>query len=148
MPLVTVTRLRLRSGRYLLPFLWDTLRIGRQARHAAGSLAGTVRRADGAFWTLTLWQDTAAMRAFMMAGAHRKAMPKLAGWCDEASLADWEQPSTTLPDWEEAERILGERGRVSPVAHPSPAQAAGKPLGGGQEKARRSGGLLSLGLGA
>jgi hypothetical protein len=38
--------------------------------------------ANFAFWTRTLWQDDAAMRAFMVSDAHRKMMPRLLEWCD------------------------------------------------------------------
>jgi hypothetical protein len=54
MPLVAVTRLRIRSYRFLLPFAGNAWRSFRQAKHAAGSLAVKLRTADGlAFWTLT-----------------------------------------------------------------------------------------------
>jgi hypothetical protein len=31
------------------------------------------------------------MRAFMLSGAHQRAMPKLFNWCDEASVVHWNQ---------------------------------------------------------
>jgi hypothetical protein len=91
-----------------------------------------VTRAHGAYWTLTVWRDKAAMRAFMTSGAHRAAMPRLQHWCDEASLSQWEQDSAALPEWREAERRLRREGRVSVVKHPSPAQQSGATLGSSQ----------------
>ena len=129
MPQVSITRLRIRSARFFLPFFWHTYRSLRQARAADGCLAVQVNNFAGAFWTLTLWRDRAAMRGFMLSGAHRKAMPKLAKWCDEASLAHWDQDTAELPPWPEGTRRLGAEGRTSTLDHPSPAHAAGKPLG-------------------
>jgi heme-degrading monooxygenase HmoA len=127
MTFVSVTRLRIRSPRYLPAFLWHTLRSFIQARRAAGNIRATTKRApDGAFWTLTAWESEAPMRAYRNSGAHRKAMPKLLEWCDEAAVAHWEQESRELPDWREGRRRLLERGRISKVKHPSPAQAAGQ----------------------
>jgi hypothetical protein len=65
MPLVAVTRLRIRSYRFLVPFAWQAWRSFRQAKQAAASLGVKVRTVDGlAYWTLTAWQDEAAMNAY------------------------------------------------------------------------------------
>ena len=69
------------------------------------------------------------MRAFMLNGSHRTAMPHLVQWCDEASTCHWDQASGDLPSWTEAERRLAAEGRVSAVKYPSAAQAAGATLG-------------------
>jgi hypothetical protein len=127
MPLIAVTRLRIRSYRFLLPFLWQVWRSFRQAKQAAGNVGATVRRADGlAFWTLTAWQDEAAMNTYRITRPHRDAMPKLLEWCDEAAVAHWDQASAALPGWEIAERRLADSGRVSKVNHPSADQQAGR----------------------
>jgi deoxyribodipyrimidine photolyase len=127
MPLMAVTRLRIRSFRFLVPFLWQVWRSFRRAKHAAGSFGAKVRRADGlAFWTMTAWQDEAAMHAYRIAPPHRDAMPKLLEWCDEAAVAHWSQASTELPGWDTAERRLAESGRMSKVNPPSVDQRAGR----------------------
>ncbi len=87
----------------------------------SGALA---RDAEGGFWTLTLWKDLATMRAYRNTGAHRRAMPKLIGWCDEASVAHWEQEAVALPSGEEAHEKMRGSGRMSKVRHPSPAHSA------------------------
>src|SRR5581483_2318500 len=113
MPLVAVTRLRIRSLRFLLPFAWYTWRSLRQAQHAPGNVGAQVRKAEGlTFWTLTAWQDEAAMKGYRNAPPHRQALPRLLEWCDEAAVAHWEQDSRELPDWETAERRLAESGRL------------------------------------
>jgi heme-degrading monooxygenase HmoA len=107
MALVSVTRLRLRSPRYLLPFLWHALLTTRQANHAPGNL-GSVTRVSGGlvFWTMTLWQDEAAMKDYRNSGAHLKVMPKLRQWCDQSATARWQQDQAIFPSWQEAEQRL------------------------------------------
>lgn len=122
MPLVSITRLHLRSNWYLPPFIYYALRSARQAKDARGNLrADTMRDSSSAFWTRTVWSDEASMRAYMSAPPHRKAMTKLFNWCDEAHLVHWTQDSPEPPDWKEAHRRLIKEGRTSRVKHPTPA---------------------------
>ncbi len=120
MPVVSVTRLRVRAWRYLPGFALRTFRIAFQAKRAEGNL-GVRLLADrrNTFWTSTLWRDEASMRAFMLTPPHGPAMRKLLNWCDEASLVHWSQPGDALPTWTEAHRLLLEQGRASKVYHPS-----------------------------
>jgi len=123
MPFVSVTRLHVRSWRYLPAFLIRSLLAARQAGRAHGNLQVSVlREADRAFWTCTVWTDEAAMRSFMRAGVHRRVIPRLAKWCDEAAIAHWLQDTTEPPSWLEAHWRLQEKGRRSRVERPSPAQ--------------------------
>lgn len=137
MVFISMTRLRVRSYSYMPQFIWYTFKSERQAKRAAGFLGGRLIRDKGnVFWTLTAWKDDAAMRAFRGSGAHMKAMPKLLDWCDEASIAHWEQPDAELPGWTEAHRRMVADGRMSRVKHPSAAQVAkkiGEPQHGGNE---------------
>jgi hypothetical protein len=123
MPLVSITRLRVRSFCYLAPFLLGSLRSAREAKNASGNLAVSVLSdANLAFWTRTLWTDERSMRAFMFAPAHRRVMPKLLQWCDEAAVTHWLQNSPEPPSWQEVHRRLQQEVRTSKVDHPSPAQ--------------------------
>ena len=125
MPFVSVTRLRVRSWRFLPAFMVAALRTGRQARTAGGNLGAKVLRdRRNVFWTCTCWESEAAMKAFMIAGAHGPAMRKLLEWCDEASLVHWSQDDSELPSWTEAHRRMLRAGRTSKVNHPSAAQKA------------------------
>lgn len=125
MPFISLTRLRVRSVRYLPSFLWQTLKVARQAERSSHFLGGRIlREARNAFWTVTAWEDEAAMRGFRQKGAHGLVMPKLLEWCDEAAYVHWSQDSLELPDWQEAHRHLVQDGKLSKVYHPSPAQLA------------------------
>lgn len=121
MPVVSITRLRVRSWRYLLPFLYFALRSSRQAKNANGNLdVSLLRDAHLAFWTRTVWTTEDSMKSFMLSGAHRQVMPHLLEWCDEAALVHWTQPTGQPPDWNEAYRRIQQDGRRSKVHHPSP----------------------------
>ena len=124
--IVSVTRLRLRSVRYLLPFMWWAFRSQKQATSNAGCLAIDARKTRGlTFWTRSVWRDEAALKAYMVGAPHRKAMPKLYGWCDEAAIGRWHAESATLPGWEEVEQRIVTDGRLSRVKAPSEVQEKG-----------------------
>lgn len=120
MSFVSITRLRIRSLRFMPQFLLHTLRTGRQTRHAEGFLEGLLLSdRKRTYWTVTLWRDQGAMRAYMTNGAHLRAMPKLLDWCDEASVVHWTQDDPILPNWLEADRRMRREGRPSKVRSPS-----------------------------
>jgi hypothetical protein len=125
MPFISVTRLRIRAWRFLPRFLWMTFKARRQAQTSGGFRGGSLL-ADRArtFWTLTAWDGEADMRAYMTAGDHRRAMPRLLDWCDEASVVHWSQEGEPLPSWAEAEARMRQDGRPSKVRFPSAAHAA------------------------
>ena len=127
MPVVSVTRLRLRSLRHLPGFLWYTYQSRRQLSRSAGFLGGVVANAPGrTFWTTTAWTDDASMKRFRDASWHKKAMPRLLDYCNEASLAHWTQDSADLPIAVAMLERLKTSGRVSKVRHPTPGHAAGQ----------------------
>jgi heme-degrading monooxygenase HmoA len=128
MPIVAITRLRLCGFRYLVPFAWQSRLSARQAERSPGFLGGALS-ADPlrlTFWTVTVWENEAAMRAFRAAGDHQRVMPRLAGWCDEASVAHWEQADASIPSPEEVLRRMVSGGRPSRLHHPSPDHTAGR----------------------
>lgn len=117
---VSITRLRVRSVRFLPAFFLDFYRTRRQVSKAAGFRGGSLL-ADRAwtFWTMTAWDSQASMRRYMTTGSHRTAMPKLLEGFDEASVVHWEQADAALPTWPEADRRMRSEGRASKVRHPS-----------------------------
>jgi heme-degrading monooxygenase HmoA len=124
MMFVSLTRLRVRSIRFVPLFALYTFRSLRQVKKASGFQKGALL-ADRSwtFWTLTAWDTQESIRQFMTSGAHKEAMPRLLHWCDEASVAHWTQPEATLPSWTEADKRMRETGRISKVLHPSPQHA-------------------------
>ena len=124
MPFVSATRLRIRSIQFVPVFAAHVLRAYRQIKTAPGFRGGSVLADRGlTFWTLTSWDDSNDMRSYMARGAHREAMPHLASWCDEASVAHWEQADDALPSWLDVDRRMRETGRASHVRRPSPTHA-------------------------
>jgi hypothetical protein len=123
MPFISITRLRVRSWRFLPSFFVQAVLSARQARTAAGNLSVSVLRESGrVFWTRTLWQSESSMKSYMLVGPHRRVMPKLLKWCDEAAVAHWTNESSQPPDWQEVHRQLVSIGRPSKVLHPTEAQ--------------------------
>jgi len=124
MVFVSLTRLRLRSFRFVPVFMIYAFRSVRQMKKAKGFQHGALLvDRSWTFWTMTAWDTQESMRQYMTAGAHKAAMPHLLYWCDEASVAHWSQAETTLPSWVEADKRMREEGRVSKVLNPSPRQA-------------------------
>jgi hypothetical protein len=127
MAIISVTRLRLRSVLFLPSFLWYTRRSVQQAQRTPGNLGVRIRRTKGlVFWTLAMWRDNQAIRAFVPASPHREAVRNLPHWCDEAAFADWEQDKTDWPSWEIAQEKLATTARLVSVLYPSEKQKAGR----------------------
>jgi heme-degrading monooxygenase HmoA len=124
MPFTSVTRLRIRSIRFLPLFALYAQRSLSQARAATGFQEGSLlvdRR--WVFWTLTIWETEESMRSYMLSGAHKIAMPRLLDWCDEASVVHWQASDPGLPDWQEAEERMRRDGRPSKLRSPSASHA-------------------------
>jgi Domain of unknown function (DUF3291) len=124
MPFVSITRLRVRSIRFLPFFLLYTFRCMRQVKKSSGFQGGGVLAdRDWTFWTMTAWDNQESMRSYMTAGSHKAAMPRLLDWCDEACVVHWEQSQAALPSWIEADERMRASGRASKVWNPSPQHA-------------------------
>ncbi len=95
----------------------------RQEGFLGGDLAPEPPRG---FWTVTVWADEKAMRAFRNSGDHMKAMPRLLDWCDEASYIHWQQEDDAVPTLAVAFERLRDSGKLSKVRHPSAAHLSGK----------------------
>ena len=125
MSTVSVTRLRVRSWKFLPQFLFHTIRSAWQVKKASGAQSATLLRQDWrTYWTRTIWTDEAAMKKFMISGYHRLAMPTLMNICDEASVGRWNQDDSSPPSWDEVHRRMQHEGRQSKVNNPTAAQTA------------------------
>ena len=130
MPLISVTRLHLRSLRFFPAFVVYTAGSARQVRRAPGFIGGWLaNEGSRGFWTATAWRDIESMRAFRNGNPHLAAMRKLLHWCDEASYVHFEQSSSALPDVTAAYQRLAESGTISKVLNPSVRQRSGSRVG-------------------
>lgn len=122
---VSITRLHLRSARFLPGFIFYNMGSTLQAILSEGNIRVRLRKMQGlTFWTLTHWSSAETMMKFRNAAIHRQAMAKLKDWCDESSYAHW--TSQELVDWKTAEQKLSEQGKLSHVNYPSVAHREGK----------------------
>ena len=104
---VSITRLRLRSFIYLPAFFWHTTKSGKQlVKDSTFNKGKTLLDKGLVFWTMTLWNNEADMRDYRNTDAHKKAMPKLQHWCNEASLVHWQQEKEEFPSWAEAHKRM------------------------------------------
>jgi hypothetical protein len=130
---ISVTRLRLRSRKFLLPLLWHIFHVRKQVGSAKDCRQFKLRvERQGKkliFWTLSLWTDKGTMQAFRNGGPHGKVMPHLRHWCDEASYTNWESNDEALPEWLLASEHLKLHGKPSFVNFPSEAHQAGQTVG-------------------
>lgn len=118
--LASVTRLRVRSVRFVPAFLWRTFLSQRQVERAPGFFGGRLLLDSGlTFWTLTVWENEQAMRGFRGFGAHARVMSRLPEWCNEAAYGHWVETADSIPTWDEAHERLVAEGRLSRVEHPS-----------------------------
>lgn len=120
MVFVSITRLRLRSSIYLIPFFWYAFRSGNQIIKASGFIKGkTLLDKKLTFLTMSLWTGDAEMRQYRNTDEHKNAMPKLQYWCCEASVVHWVQEGQEFPKWQEAHQRMKIAGRLSKVKYPS-----------------------------
>jgi hypothetical protein len=105
--------------------MWMNSFVNRQIVRSDGFLRGRLLIDKGlTSWTTTAWRDESSMKAFRDSDAHKRAMPKLAGWCTEATSVHWTQDSDALPDWKQAWNRLVKDGRVVYVKTPSESHKA------------------------
>ena len=120
MTLVSITRLRVRSRRYLPAFLIQAIRSAWQAKSSRGNLSVSIlREARNTFWTRTVWANEEAMKSYIVSGVHKQVMHSLLEWCDEAAVVHWQKEGPQPPTWEEAYLRLVKDGRPSKVNQPS-----------------------------
>lgn len=120
--LAVTTRNRLRSRRFCLPVLWSRRLVARQLQGTPGLLRyASAVAAPCEFLTLTVWEDKAAMRAFMQSGAHERVMWRFSRWTASFWGMRWEPSPDEWGAW--AGLTLG--AATAPVRSLSPLVAAG-----------------------
>jgi heme-degrading monooxygenase HmoA len=117
MPVIVVTRLRLKDPAYFDDFFASAVAAVEQATNSDGNLgADVLAEANNTYWTRTVWQERGAMDAFVGSEPHLTTMDRLADWCDEATFVDWEQASADLPDWQVSHSRLVADGHVASLS--------------------------------
>jgi hypothetical protein len=106
---IMASRLELRRLRDVPSFLTGAMRIRRQMLGSPGAVGVSLiaKPLSRTFWTLSAWQDGAALGAVVGREPHRTIMthfrPRMAG----SSFVTWIAPATELPiTWDEARRRL------------------------------------------
>ena len=122
MPVIVVTRLRLKDGALLDEFFTDAVAAIEQAQKSEGNLgADALADANNAWWSVSAWQERPPMQAFVRSEPHLRISTRLDHYCDEATFVDWEQDSPELPDWQTNWRHLVADGKVADLTQPSAA---------------------------
>jgi len=102
MPVIVVTRLRLKDPALFDEFFASAVAVTEQAQNSAGNLgADVLADANNTYWTRTVWQGHDLMDAFVGSEPHLQTMSRLDDWCDEATFVAWEQAGAELPDWQD-----------------------------------------------
>ena len=122
MPVIVITRLRLKEPALFDEFFASAVAAVEQAQSTSGNLgADVLGDADNTYWTRTAWKERAAMHAFVGAEPHLGIMRRLDDWCDEATFIDWEQAGADMPDWQQSYARLIADGQVAHLSQPSDA---------------------------
>ena len=96
MPVIVVTRLRLKDPALLDEFFTAAVAAIEQAQKSSGNLgADALADANNAWWSVS----------------------------DEATFVDWEQASPDLPDWQTNWRHITTDGKAATLTQPSPANS-------------------------
>jgi hypothetical protein len=107
--IIMASRLQLRRLRDVPSFLAASLRIRRQMLGAPGALGLSLiaRPLQLTFWTLSAWQNQAALSATVGREPHKQIMKRFQPRAAESSFVTWTAPATELPvGWDEARRRL------------------------------------------
>lgn len=100
-----LTYLPLRRFRTLPTFMRFILAVQGQLAGAGGLVGYTLRARlfSRRFWTLSVWDDEATLRQFVVSKPHRDIMQSLRGKMDETSFTRWQVRGCDLPlPWEDA----------------------------------------------
>ena len=125
MPVIVVTRLRLKDPALLDEFFTDGVAAIEQAQKSEGNLGtDALAEAHNAWWSVSAWQDRQLMQAFVNSQPHLGITARLDHYCDEATFVDWEQDSPDLPDWQTSWRHLTADGKAAELTDASPANRA------------------------
>lgn len=120
MAYLSMTRLKLKSPRYLIPFWFHTQRVVKQIKESEGFLQVKLLVTHNlSMWTMTLWASEEALDNFYLIGAHLLVMKKLSEFSSEAMAGHQEIESNELPSWEYVRNELCRIGYLGKLKEPS-----------------------------
>ncbi len=120
MSYLSMTRLKLKSPRHLIPFWIYNEKVVWQVRKAEGFLRGRwLANYSLSMWTTTLWESQQVAKKFYLQGSHREAMTRLSKWSSEAVLCSQDINTTELPSWQKVGDELAHQGRFVAIEEPS-----------------------------
>jgi quinol monooxygenase YgiN len=105
---VSITGLRLKSSLHVIRFWHLAFASMRQALKAPGNLRAEAHTINGVHHTLTVWESEAHMRAFLMTGAHLKAMKLFRKIATGKTIGYLSQE---VPEWHDVHDIWLTKGR-------------------------------------
>jgi quinol monooxygenase YgiN len=122
MPVIVVTRLRLKDAALLDEFFTDAVAAIEQAQKSPGNLgADALADAGNAWWSVSAWANHQQMQSYVDSEPHLTIRARLDHYCDEATFVDWEQTSGELPDWQTGWRHLVADGQAAQLTDATPA---------------------------
>lgn len=107
--LALLSFLPLKQSRRIPLALLYTWRIVQQLKSARGLIGYTLRAQllAKSFWTLSVWESEALMRAFGQAQPHREIIAALAPYMGQTSFNQWTVKGAELPlRWDDALRRI------------------------------------------
>ena len=107
--LALLSYLPLKNYWRVLPFVAYTAQVVRQLASADGLLGYSLlaRPLSKRFWTLSVWKNEDALRAFVQHPPHQRIMTALAPHMDRTRFVRWTLKGSELPlQWDEALRRL------------------------------------------
>lgn len=111
---LAITRLKLKSTRYIVPFFIHNERVVKQIRASEGFLKGKQLATPSlSMWTATLWTCEEALKTFYLSGEHRAVMSKISEWSSEAVSGHQQVDSNKLPSWDYVRTQLHQIGRFT-----------------------------------
>jgi hypothetical protein len=117
---LSMTRLRLKSPLYLLPFFIQNEKIVSQLRASQGFVKGKVLAAPNlSMWTVTLWASDQDIKAFHLNGEHGETIEKIDEWSSDSARCHKLTESNELPSWENVRLQLIKSGRFRDLKEPS-----------------------------
>ncbi|ELS32775.1 MULTISPECIES: hypothetical protein [Pseudanabaena] len=117
---LSMTRLKLKSPLYLIPFFIQNKKILNQLRASQGFVKGKILAAPNlSMWTVTLWSSEEDLRAFYLNGEHGETIEKINEWSSDSVRCHQLTESDAIPSWENIRLQLTKSGRFRDLTEPS-----------------------------